>query len=305
MATHIHSTAIKLSEPAPAEVAAGTELMLKIKLTCAADCDLHSLPLTIKGPDDTVAAAGHINDSGEVALRIPPKVGPQSFTIAFGPHEAADIRHEPCALSLTVNSIPHGTSLAVWDIPSPVVIGQPFTIKVGAKSAANSDLKALGIAVHDASGAVAARGRLRETPWPGTSALYWDEVELTAPTEEGLRTWSVQFAAEGLALPHDGTAAEFSAMVSRPPEHRLTVKVIEQKSKAPIEDVQIRLGPFRGRTDPAGIAEVMMPKGTYDLHVWKAAYEAPGRPIEIKGDLSIEVEAVFVPEEDPDNAWTM
>jgi hypothetical protein len=85
----------------------------------------------------------------------------------------------------------------------------------------------------------------------------------------------------------------------------LTVKVVEQKSKEPIADVQIRLGPFRGTTDPAGIAEVMMPKGSYDLHVWKAAYEAPGRPIEIKGDLSVEVEAVFVPEEDPDNAWTM
>jgi hypothetical protein len=94
-------------------------------------------------------------------------------------------------------------------------------------------------------------------------------------------------------------------MVARPPEHRLAVKVVEQKSKEPIMDVQVRLGPFRGTTGPTGVAEVMMPKGTYDLHVWKAAYEAPARPIEIKGDLSIEVEAVFVPEEDPDNAWTM
>ena len=305
MAAHTHSTAIELSEPVPAEVAAGSELMLKIKLTCAADCDLHNLPLTIKGPDDTAAAAGHINDSGEVALRIPPKVGAQSFTIAFGPHEAADIRHEPCTLSLTINSIPHGTSLAVWDIPSPIVKGQRFTIKVGAKSAADAELKGLEIAVIDDSETVVARGRLRDTTWPGTTALYWDEVELTAPTEEGLSKWSVRFAAEGLALPHDGTAAEFSAMVARPPEHRLTVKVVEQKSKEPIADVQVRLGPFRGTTGPTGVAEVMMPKGTYDLHVWKAAYEAPARPIEIKGDLSIEVEAVFVPEEDPDNAWTM
>ena len=305
MAAHTHSTAIELSEPAPAEVSAGSEIVLKIKLTCAADCDLHNLPLTITSPDDTAPMAGHINDSGEVTLRIPPKVGPQSFTIAFGPHETDDIHHEPCALSLTVNSIPHGTSLAVWDIPSPIVKGERFTIKVGAKSAANAELKGLEIAVFDSSDKVAARGRLRDTLWPGTSALYWDEVELIAPTEEGLSTWSVRFAAEGLALPHDGTAAEFSAMVARPPEHRLTVKVVEQKSKAPITDVQIRLGPFRGTTDPAGIAEVMMPKGTYDLHVWKTAYEAPAHSIEIRGDLSIEVEAVFVPEEDPDNAWTM
>jgi hypothetical protein len=305
MAAHTHSTAIELSEPAPAEVAAGSELMLKIKLTCAAGCDLHSLPLAIKGLDDNAATSCHINDSGEVALRIPPRVGAQSFTIAFGPHEAADIRHEPCALSLTINSIPHGTSLAVWDIPSPIVKGQRFTIKVGAKSAADAELKGLQIAVIDDSETVVARGRLGDAPWPGTTALYWDEMELTAPAEEGLRKWSVRFAAEALALPHDGTAAEFSAMVARPPEHRLTVKVVEQKSKEPIADVQVRLGPFRGATGPTGVAEVMMPKGTYDLHVWKAAYEAPAHSIEIKDDVSIEVEAVFVPEEDPDNAWTM
>jgi hypothetical protein len=311
METESHSTAIALIEPAPAEITAGSDVAVKVAVSCSAGCDLCGLPLTVQGPADdqsecTLATCeSGSNESTEITLKAPRQIGPQTWRIAFAPHEADGIRHDGCSLALTINSIPHGTSLAVWDIPSPVLMGQPFTIKVGAKSAANSDLKALDIAVHDASGVAAARGRLRETPWPGTTALYWDEVELTAPTEEGLRTWSVRFAAEGLALPHDGTAAEFSAMVARPPEHRLTVKVIEQKSKAPIEDVQVRLGPFRGTTDPAGIAEVMMPKGTYDLHVWKAAYEAAGRPIEIKGDLSIEVEAVLVPEEDPDNAWTM
>jgi hypothetical protein len=305
MTTESHSTAIKLSDPVPADVAAGTELTLKIELTCAAGCDLHHLPLAIKGGDDTAAAACSINDSGEVALRIPPRVGAQSFTIAFGPHEAAGIRHEPCALAFTVNAIPHGTSLAVWDIPSPILKGERFAIKVGAKSAADAELKGMEIAVLDESETVVARGQLRDAPWPGTTALYWDEVELTAPGEEGLRKWSVRFVADGLALPHDGTAAEFTAMVARPPEHRLTVKVVEQQSKQPIPDVQVRLGPFRGTTDPAGIAEVMMPKGSYDLHVWKPAYEAPDRPIEIKGDLSVQVEALFVPEEDPDNAWTM
>ena len=311
MTTESHSTAIALSEPAPAEITAGSDVTVKVTVTCSAGCDLCGLPFTILGPGDDESACtlatcdSGSNESAEITLTAPCQTGPQTWRIAFAPHEADGIRHDGCSLALTINTIPHGTSLAVWDIPSPVLVGQPFTIKIGAKSAANSDLKGLDIAVHDASGAIAARGRLRETPFPGTAALYWDEVELTAPAEEGLNKWSVRFAAEGLALPHDGTGAEFSAMVSRPPEHRLTVKVVEQKSKEPIADVQVRLGPFRGTTDPAGIAEVMMPKGTYDLHVWKAAYEAPGRPVEIKGDLSIEVEAVFVPEEDPDNAWTM
>src|SRR5438093_6164359 len=163
MATH--STAIELSEPAPAEVAAGTELVLKIRLTCTAGCDLHSRPLTIKGPDEAASATGHINDNGEIALQVPPRVGPQSFTIAFEPHEAADVRHESCSLSLTVNAIPHGTSLAVWDIPSPIVKEKRFAIKVGAKSAANAELKGLEIAILDNSDTVVARGSLRDTPW--------------------------------------------------------------------------------------------------------------------------------------------
>jgi hypothetical protein len=311
MTTESHSTAIALVEPAPAEVTAGSDVSVKVMVTCAAGCDLGGLPLTIRAPGDDanecVLAADDSgsNESAEITLKAPGQVGPQTWRIAFGPHETDGIRHEECSLTLTINTIPHGTSLAVWDIPSPVLTGRPFTIKVGAKSAAASELKGLDIVVHEADGAVVARGRLRDTPWPGTTALYWDEVELTAPADEGLRKWSVRFAAEGLALPHDGTAAEFSAMVARPPEHRLTVKVIEQQSKQPLADVQVRLGPFRGMTDPTGVAEVMMPKGTYDLHIWKTAYEAADRPIEIKGDLSVQVEAVFVPEEDPDNAWTM
>jgi len=305
--TATHSTAIELSEPAPAEVTAGTDLVLKIKLTCAAGCDLHSLPLTIKRADDTTAtgATCHINDGGEIALEVLPKVGPQSFTIEFGPHEATDVRHESCSLSLTVNAIPHGTSLAVWDIPSPIVKGDRFAIKVGAKSAANAELKGLEIAIVDSSDTVVARGRLRDTPWPGTTALYWDEVEVLAPAEVGLSRWSVRFAPAGLALPHDGTAAEFTAAIVPTPQHRLTVKVIEQQSKAPIEDVQIRLGAFRGATGPSGLAEVMMPKGHYDLQIWKAGYEAPARPVDIDADLAVEIEAALLPEEDPDAAWTM
>jgi len=305
--TVTHSTAIELSEPAPAEVAAGTELVLKVKLICSAGCELRSLPLTIKGPDDATAAdtTCHINDGGEIALRVPPKVGPQRFTIALGPHEATDIRHERCSLSLTVNAIPHGTSLAVWDIPSPIVKGERFAIKVGAKSAANAELKGLEIAIVDDSDVVVARGRLRDTPWPGTTALYWDEVEMPAPAGVGLGRWSVRFVPAGLALPHDGTAAEFTAAIVPTPQHRLTVKVIERQSKAPIENVQIRLGAFRGATGPSGLAEVMMPKGRYDLQIWKAGYEAPARPVDIDADLAVEIEAALLPEEDPDAAWTM
>jgi hypothetical protein len=184
-------------------------------------------------------------------------------------------------------------------------MGERFEVKVGAKSAGDYDLKGQGIEVCDKDGAIVARGHLQDTPWPGTTALYWTMVEMVAPDQEGLSAWSVRFAAVDLAIPHNGAVAEFSVAVVRPPEHRLAVKVIEKESRAPIEDVQVRLGAYRGATGQSGLAEIMMPKGAYELHIWKAGYEAPSQTVDIRQDTSLEVEASIVPEEDPDAAWTM
>jgi hypothetical protein len=308
MATDIetHSTTIELSGPLPAEVAVGSNLTLKAKVSCSAGCDLRGLTVTVAAPGGVVATGtvAPVNESADIDVKTPTRVGEPVWTVVFEPHEASGIRHEGSSLPVTIRTVAQGTSLAVWDIPSPVVMGSRFAIKAGAKSAADCELKDTSIEVCDANGAVVARGRLGETPWPGTTALYWTTAELTAPATEGLSAWSVRFAAAELELPHDGSAAEFRVAVVRPPEHRLTVKVVEKDSKVPIGDVQIRLGAYGAATGPSGTAEIMMPKGVHELHVWKAGYEAPARPVEIKDDIAVEVEATVVPEDDPDAAWT-
>jgi hypothetical protein len=302
-----HATTLELSEPLPDEVAVGSDLTLKAKVSCSAGCDLRGLPVTVVALDGVVATGtvASVDESTDIDVKAPTRVGEHAWTVVFEAHEAGGTRHEGSSLPVTIKTVAQGTSLAVWDIPSPVVMGSRFAIKVGAKSAADCELKDTSVEVCDASGAVVARGRLGEAPWPGTTALYWTAIELTAPDTEGLSAWSVRFAAAELQLPHDGSAAEFRVAVVRPPEHRLTVRVIEKDSKAPIEDVQIRLGAYGAATGPSGTAEIMMPKGVHELHVWKAGYEAPARPVDIKDDIAVEVEATVVPEEDPDAAWTM
>src|ERR1700686_1469357 len=91
---------------------------------------------------------------------------------------------------------------------------------------------------------VMASGSLGETPWPGTSALYWTELELLAPAAAGMFSCSVRFDASGLEIPHRGAAASFSISIVSPPEHRLTVKVCEQDTVAPIENAPVRLGAY-------------------------------------------------------------
>ena len=184
-------------------------------------------------------------------------------------------------------------------------MGERFSIKVGAKSSSGCELSGKKILVSDQSGTVLGRGSLQETPWPGTSALYWTEVEVPAPDQEGMFWCSVNFAAADIETPHEQSSSKFSVAIVRPPEHRLTIEVLEKDSKAPIEDAQVRLGAYGAATDPSGRAELALPKGTYDLTVWKVGYEAPGQIVDIHDDVSLQVEAVVVPPENPDAYWMM
>jgi hypothetical protein len=309
-----HSANLELSEPAPAELSVGSDFVLQVKVSCPAGCDLGAMPLAVTGPDGQVATFGPGSDQEaapgevaprEIALTAPQQVGEHVWVVRFLPQERAGIRHEECTLPVHVRTMPHATSLAVWAVPSPVVMGEKFSIKVGAKSAAAFDLKGKKIAISNQAGAVIAQGNLGDAPWPGTSALYWTEVEMTAPEQEGMFWCAVNFAAADIETPHDAASSKFSVAIVRPPEHRLTVEVLEKDTKAPIEDAQVRLGAYRAATDPSGRAEVAMPKGTYDLTVWKVGYDAPSQIVDISDDISIQVEAEIVPPENPDAAWLM
>jgi hypothetical protein len=152
---------------------------------------------------------------------------------------------------------------------------------------------------------VMASGSLGATPWPDTDALYWTELRLPAPAKAGMFSWSVKFDATGLALPHEGASSRFCIAIVDPPEHRLTVKVIERETAAPVADAKVRLGAYRGATGPSGLAEIMLPKGAYDLTVWRPGYEAAPSAVTIDADAVIEVMVSAVPEDNPDAAWLM
>src|SRR5262249_39848395 len=171
---------------------------------------------------------------------------------------------------------------------------------VGAKSSGDCALASRRIEVRDAAGALVATGCLGDTPWPDTSALFWTELALRAPDKPGLVVFTVQFDAAGLDLAHESACTPFSVAVAAPPAHVLTVKVIAKETAAPLADAQIRLGPHRAATDGTGVAQVRMPKGRYELVVWKTGYAAPTAPVEIDSDTCVEVEALAQPEEDPD-----
>jgi hypothetical protein len=306
-----HLAVIEACEPVPSEAAVGAEITVPVTVTCPAGCELAGIPLVVTTPDGSVLKLTPPEDytgalaARAITLKVPPRVGAHVWRIAVEPHEVAGIRHAAGSMTFAITGLPQPTSLAVWGMPSPVVTGQSFAVKVGAKSAAGCDLRGCPIEIRDETDTVMARGCLAEEPWQGTSALYWTELELKAPPVPGMVAWSVRFAAAELALPHDGASARFTVAIVEPPEHRLTVKVFDHATAAPIADALVRLGTYRGATDQSGLAEIMMPKGTFDLAIWKAGYEAPAQTVAIDADLTVEVPVAAMPEENPDTAWLM
>lgn len=191
-------------------------------------------------------------------------------------------------------------SLAVWDVPMPVTAGEKFAVKIGAKSSSRRELDGYRVAVTDASGVLAASGALGQEPLPGTEALYWTMLEVTAPARQATE-YEVRLI-PGATI-DEAVATRFSIAIAPKPEHKLRVTITERDSAEALGDVEIRLGPFHARTDKSGRAELQLCKGDYQLQLWRTAHIAPPQPISIKGDTSLELTMVHVPEEHPDARW--
>src|ERR1700730_4110161 len=130
---HTHAPMIEVIGPAPPEVAVGADFVLKVKGSCAGGCELDGMPLTVTAADGTVVASELGHETADIALTAPRRPGEASGNLVGGPHDSAAILHEETTVPARIDVIPHATSLAVWAIPSPVVRGENFAIKVGAK----------------------------------------------------------------------------------------------------------------------------------------------------------------------------
>jgi hypothetical protein len=305
-----HPTSVALSRPLAEEVDAGTNIVLKIKVSCPYGCDLRGGVIDVIAPGGAVVArsgladfADRTNETTDVVFTAPDEVGEYSWTLMFPRHEAEDLVHQEGSLPITVRTMAHDTSLAVWGVPSPIVIDHPFRIHVGATCSAGCDLEGKEIQICDETGASMARGELGETPWDGTRALYWTEVDLVAPAREGATSRSIRFAPTELQQPHGGASARFGFETVKPPRYSVTVKVVQKDIGTPVEDAQVRLGVYFACSDQTGLARVAMPQGTYGLDVLKTGYEALSRVLDVNGDVTVEVEVAVIPPENPDAYW--
>ena len=203
------------------------------------------------------------------------------------------------ALQSTV--MPHITNVVVWDIPSAVVAGERFRMKVGIKCSQGSNACQLtdgDFGIYDHHGAQAAAGTLPGGHWPGTASLYVAEVELQAPAAEGLYTWSAQFPpsdASDAGVPHAAGSASFGVRVVSPPQCLVTVETFDRVSHTPLRSARVVIPPYRAVTDARGVAQLRVAKGAYKLFVSQAGYLTFGLTVEVTADITATAELDLEP----------
>ncbi len=305
--SRVHETRTAIVVAAPAELDAGTDLVLKAKVSCSLSCDLRGSAIRIVDQDDTVAKEaefvaydGTASETDEFLVRAPTVPGKYTWRAVLAVREREGVLHEESSAEFSFVAKPHATSMVVWDVPSPVALGARFRVRVGARCSAQCRLTAQEIELYDQSGAKLAAGILSEAPWAGTTALYWAEMEPEAPAMEGLYTWQVNFPKPNLEPAHEGTCCTFTFATARPPEHVVVVEVIDKNTKAPNKDAHVTLHapggyPYRGRTDVDGVARLSVPKGNYELSVLMNDYRDLRTTVEVVSDVTVKVEMTYWP----------
>ena len=198
---------------------------------------------------------------------------------------------------------PHATHVVAWDIPSAIVVGERFRIKVGVKCSHECDLTNRNFGIYDHEGARVATVTLSGDRWPGTTGLYVAEVELEAPATEGLYTWSVKDPSTGLGagpgsdvgIPHAEGSASFGVRVVSHPEYLVRVEAVDQASQMPLTGARVVMHPYNAVTDERGIAEVRVAKGEYRLFVSQTTYLTFGLSVDVTADVTMRAELDLEP----------
>jgi hypothetical protein len=313
---------LDLKQPFPETVDCGAPFTFAIVVETDSGCDLAGAPFRVTDEGGETVARGELpaivritpesdaydprhgpvdmRDAAEITVTAPAEIGSFCWTLTLPEHVIDEVRHKESSLAIEFTTKEHAASLAVWNDPTPVTIGAGFSFKVGAKCTSGCPLLGETIEVLDGNGSVVAQAVLSETPWQGTSRLYWTTVKAPAPTAVGHFHWSVRMAAPERGLPHGKPSpASFSFVAMNPPEHHVAFEIVEQETGAPVPDAQVRLGPYRAATDEAGSVRFQVPGGEFRMMIWKENREAPEQILKVDRDLALRIEATVVPEEDP------
>lgn len=284
-------------EVTPAKVDAGAELTLRGRVSCSPAADLRGESLLIQDQDgasvrriELIEFDGEANETDEFAVNAPVSPGTYTWSCLFPADANADGSQSETSVPYSFTVKPHDTRILVWGAPSAIEPGEEFSIKLGVKCSSECPPDGWIVVIRDHDGKERTAVTLNDEPWAGTAALYYAEVDLIAPDDEGLYYWEAQAVAAGLDIPHTQPVAGFEVRVVPKPECLMTVFAIDRESRTAVAGAKVVVHPYRALTDERGIAEVRVPKGEFRLFVSGKSYFAFRLDGELEADTTIRAE---------------
>ena len=196
-------------EVSPGEVDAGAEMTLKAKASCSPAADLSGQALQIMDQDGALVERaeltefdGESSETSEFAVKAPVEPGAYTWLAVCPALATAGSSSEETSAPFSFTVKPHSTRVVVWDVPSTIESGETFSVKLGVNCSSECRPDGWTVEVRDQDGERRATVTFGGEPWPGTSALYYAEVELSAPDTDGLHTLEARALADDLPLPH-------------------------------------------------------------------------------------------------------
>jgi hypothetical protein len=290
-------------EVSPREVDAGGELTVTVRVTCPDGFELRGQSVSIRNRDGTELATAELREfdgetcaTGAFVLRGPLEVGEHTYRAVLAAHEKNGVLREETATEFSFAAKPHATSVNVWGLPSAIAAGERFRFKVGIKCSSGCKLTGRPLTVFDDEGAQVGAASLRDDIWPGTTALYFAEVDAQAPLRTGDHEWRVDCPGSEQDVPHADGAFTFAVKVVSPPDHEVIVEALDAETQAPIKGAHILLHPYRALTDERGVATVRVAKGRYKLFVSGFRYIVYQGFLDVAGDVATRAELTSEPE---------
>ncbi len=292
--TEEHQLHLSMVKALPDQVEAGAEMKLQLRIVCSEGCELKGRSLAIMAGEAALLDKIELYKYGETAnytskfsLQAPFAPGKYAWTVVLSPSEQ-DPLHAECLMPFTLHVKPHVTSIAVWDVASPIEVDSSFKIKAGVHCLAGCSLGGQKVEVYDQDGIKVAVGNLSTSPYSDQVKLYWVDLELKAPAIASNYNWQVRFHEPSLDLPHEGTSCTFGFATVKPADCELAVKVINKETGAPIKQAEVTLHPnlYHGITDDNGVAKIALAGGEYKLTIFASEKAPSGIKYTFKGNLS-------------------
>jgi hypothetical protein len=303
MAVTTHGQRTCAVEVSANEVDAGAELTVSAFVSCPHGCDLTGQTVSIRNADGAELASaeltafdGEAHVMSALVLPAPLETGEHIYRAVLAAAEKDGVAHEETATAFSFVTKAHATSVNVWGLPSAIAAGERFALKVGVKCSAGCKLTGGPLRIFDHDGAQVGSASLLDDIWPGTTGLYFSEVEAHAPLKPGDYAWQVRTPASEQGVPHAAGSFTFTVKVVGPPDYEVTVAAFDSATQTPIDGAHVLMHPYRTSTDETGIAKIKVTRGRYKLFVSGFNYIPYAGNIDVAGDVTVKVELAVEPE---------